>query len=265
LALQVPRASQAGLLARIGALASRERMTRFSGGAFGYLWAFVTPVAWIALVVIMFWILGRAPPIAVGAEIFVATGILPYALFRQTITSMMRALIANRSMTYLQPVMAQDILLSAAVLELANLILTSLVIFGAILLIFDTSTPANLLLVYGAMATAWALGVGMGALFGAIGQASDSFYRAIPLVLRPLFWISGIFFTATELPESAQALFRWNPLLHCIEALREGFFLGYVSSVSELWYPLAVATGCFLASGVVTHFIRRHKLARHQL
>lgn len=263
--LYTPRASQASQLARIAALTSRERQTRFSGGAFGYLWAFATPVAWIVLVVGMFWILGRTPPIAVGPEIFVATGILPYALFRQTITSMMRGLIANRSMTYLQPIIGQDILLSSAVLELINLIMTSALIFGGIFLFFDTPAPANLLQVYVAMAMAWGLGVGTGALFAAIGQASDSFARFIPLALRPLFWISGIFFTATELPATAQSLFWWNPLFHCIEALREGFFLGYVSPVSDLWYPLAVAIGCFIASNYVTHYIRMRKLARHQL
>ncbi|MFG5384129.1 ABC transporter permease [Yoonia sp. R2-816] len=260
-----PSVSVASQIERLEALVERERQTRFSGGAFGYLWAYSTPVAWIAFVVIFFWILGRTPPIAVGAEIFVATGILPYALYRQTITSMMRTLIASRYMAYYTPVNGQDILLASAVLELVNMILTSLLIFGGIILLFGTPLPANLLVVYAAMAMAWALGVGMGSLFAAIGQASDSFARAVPLVLRPLFWISGIFFTATELPAQAQALFWWNPLFHCIEALREGFFIGYQSPVAELWYPAVIAVSCYLASAVVERHIRHRRLARHHL
>ena len=130
---------------------------------------------------------------------------------------------------------------------------------------FEVRAPASLLSVYAAMASAWALGMGVGSLFAAIGQASDSFARFVPIMLRPMFWVSGIFYTATELPTGAQNLLWWNPLFHCIEALREGFFLGYVSPVSDLWYPLVVAVSCFLASAVVEQYVSERRLSRHSL
>lgn len=260
-----PQVSRAHRYQRLEALVLRERDTRFSGGPFGYLWAYSSPVALIVFVVLSFWVLRRTPPIAVGVEIFVATGILPYVLFRQTITSMMRSLIASRYMAYFTPVDGLDILLASAILELMNVILTALLIFCTILLIFDTPAPAQLLQVYIAMAMAWALGVGVGSLFAAIGQASDTFARAAPIMLRPLFWISGIFYTATELPNSTINVLWWNPLFHCIETLREGFFLGYVSPLAALWYPLVVTVGCFLASALVERYVRHNRLARHQI
>lgn len=260
-----PPSPQQSLFGRLAALVLRERQTRFSGGAFGYLWAYATPLAWIALVVVFFQLLGRTSPIGVGAEIFVATGILPYVMFRQTITSMMRTLIANRYMLYLRPVTSREILLATAVLELVNMIMTSLLIFGGVLLIFGGAGPAHLLTVYAAMGSAWALGIGFGSLAAALGQWSDSFARAVPLALRPMFWISGIFYTATELPEPAQNLLWWNPLFHSIEALREGFFLGYQSPVAELWMPYMAALVFYLLSLPITRFVERTRKARHQL
>ncbi len=255
----------ASFVTRLGALILRDRQTRFSGGALGYLWAYATPLGWIALVAVSFRLLGRTPPIAVGAEIFVATGILPYAMFRQTITSLMRSLIAHRYLQYLRPVNGREILLASGLLELANMIMTSVVIFGAILVFFDTPTPASLLTVYGAMGSAWALGFGLGSLVATIGQWSDSFARAVPLALRPMFWISGIFFTATELPTNIQNLLWWNPLFHSIETLREGFFIGYDSPVGDMWMPYLVGLFCFLLSISVNQYVARTRRARHRL
>lgn len=246
-------------------LIQRDRQTRFSGGAFGYLWAYATPVAWIVLVVVFFQLLGRVPPLAVSAEIFVATGILPYVMFRQTITSMMRTLIANRYMLYIRPITSRDILLSTALLEFANMVTTSLVIFGGLIIFFDVPPPAHLLTVYGAMGSAWVLGMGFGSLMAAFGQWSDGFARAVPLALRPMFWISGIFYTAIELPTPAQNLLWWNPLFHSIETLREGFFLGYHSPVGELWMPYMVGLLFYLMSLAVTRFVEQTRRARHRL
>ena len=247
------------------ALVVRERLTRFSGGVFGPLWAYATPVAWITFVVVSFNILGRASPLASGPEIFVATGILPYVLFRQTISSMTRTLIANRYLLYFQPLTTQNILFSAALVELLNTIITSLVIFSAIIILFGAAMPSDILTVYLAMGQAWALGASAGSLFAAVGRWSDSVSRAIPLVLRPMFWISGIFYIATELPLAAQELFAWNPLFHVIELLRAGFFLGYVSPIADPVYVCSTIILLFVTSIVIDRFVKITRRERHQL
>lgn len=249
----------------LAALVRRERYTRFAGGAMGSLWAYTTPIAWIVLVVVSFQLLGRVTPLAVGTEIFVATGILPYILFRQTITSMMRTLIANRYLLYFQPLSGQDILLAAAVVELLNMMITAVVIFAGITLVFGAQKPANLLEVYFAMGLAWAMGASAGSFFAALGQWSDSLARVIPLVLRPLFWISGIFYIATELPVPAQNVLWWNPLFHVIESLREGYFLGYISPVANQWYVCVVIVALYLASVLIDRFVRRTRRARYRI
>jgi len=101
----------------IGGLLERERLTRFAGGGLGSLWAYLTPIAWIFFVVVLFRVLNREPPIYVPAEIFVATGILPYLAFRQTISSLVRTVPANRSLLYIRPIQAHDLLLASALRE----------------------------------------------------------------------------------------------------------------------------------------------------
>ena len=255
----------APFLQRIGALVRRERATRFSGGAIGYLWAYLTPVAFIALIVVSFRILQRLPPIYVSTELFVATGILPYLLFRQTISAMARTVIANRYLLYFLPVTITDLFLATAILELLNLIVTVVLIFSLIMIFFEGSAPFNILGVINGFFLAWAIGVGFGRFVAVLGQWSDTFARMVPLALRPMFWISGIFYTATELPSSAIQILWYNPLFHAIELVREGFFLGYHSQISSVWYPASFALVFYLLSLVLERFVVDGRRARHRL
>jgi len=256
---------QAGFTQRMGALIEREQRTRYAGGLLGYLWAFAGPIAWIAFVVLFFRVIGRFPPIPVGVEIFVATGILPYALFRQNIVSIMRTVIANRQMMAYRPINNRELIVATGMLEYCTNLLTALVIFGVFAVFFQVPMPASTSKILFAFIATWVLAVGVGGLFASIGQVSDSFHRGVQIFLRPLFWISGLFFTATELPTSAISLFWWNPLFHCIEAVREGFFLGFNSPISSLWYPVAFGAVCFLAALPILKYVEANRMARHPI
>ena len=234
----------------------RERRIRFAGGRLGYAWAYLMPVAWIVAVVVFFQLLQRTSPIAAPTAIFVATGILPYIMFRQTITSMMRSPSANRYMIYFRPTSISEILFASALLELINFLIVSVVIFGTISLVFDVPVPDDPFKVALALLVTWFFAFGFGRFAAIAGRMSDSFQRALPIVLRPLFWISGIFYIAAELPAPAQAILWYSPLFHTIEYLREGFFLGFSSTISELYYPLSLGLGFLILSAILERYWR---------
>lgn len=243
----------------------RERSTRFSGGIFGYLWAFITPVFWIAIVALSFRYLGRAVPILVTPEIFVATGILPYALMRQTITSQTRALIANRYLQYAKPISINEIAISSAGLEYFNSLITSILIYGGITLLLGGEGPSDLFLLSIAILLSWGLGASFGTLVATIGRSSDSFARSIPIVLRPLFWISGIFYSSNEIPTSIVNVLSYNPLFHVVEMTREGFFYGYKASISSFMYPMMCILIFLILSSVFGKWLQSNNNIRHRI
>jgi len=243
----------------------RERKTRFSGGKLGYLWAYITPVVWIALIVALFWGLQRTPPIHVRTEIFIATGILPYLVFRQTVTALSRTLTASRYLRYLRPVSNNDIMLATMMLEAFNMLTSMALIFGGVTLIFGSLPPESLPGVVFSLALAWGMGCGVGRFVAAAGLLSDTFARAVPLLLRPLFWLSGIFYTATDLSQEVQDLLWYSPFLHITELVRQSYFLGYSSPIASVWYPIAVAAAFFLASVPLEVFATRRRIMRGRL
>ena len=243
----------------------RERLTRYAGGKLGPAWAILTPMAWIAFVVVLFRVLGRTPPILVKPEIFVATGVLPYVAFRQAITSITRAYPAHRYMRYVRPVSINDIFLATMALEALNFTVSALIIFGVTTLVFDAPLPDNAPLVALGFAIAWCLASGLGRCVAVLGLLSDSFARLVPILLRPLFWISGIFYTATELPIVVQNLLWFSPLLHVTEVIREGYFASYTSPLANVWVPLAFASAFYLLSIPFEHLTLRRSDLRFKL
>ena len=248
---------------RVIALMRRERSTRYAGGKLSEMWAYITPIFWIGLVAGSFHLLGRIVPISTHPALFVATGILPYAIVRQSISSIQRSLVANRFLSRTPGVTLYNILLATSVLELFTSIVVSLVTFSAIILLFDTALPDDIAAVSIGLFLAWLLGISVGLLFLSIGRVSDTFSRAIPLLLRPLFWISGIFYISAELPSSIRYWLSYNPMLHVIEYFRESFFVGYQAAVSDIYYPVGFSIVCLSVSNIVNRWVTNNKLDRH--
>ncbi len=249
---------------RIATLARREHKTRFAGGRLGALWAYITPVTWIAFVVVFDKFIGRTAPLNSGLEIFVAVGFLPYVVFRQTVTAMTRGLLSNRGMLVIRGVRVGDLLTASALQELINAVLLMVLIFGSITLMFQARPPADLTRVLEGLWCSWILGVGIGRFFAVLGLISDTLMRLVPIVLRPTFWISGIFYTSHELFGSFYHILSWSPFLHSTEILREGYFLGYNSSISDPIYVLVVALVPYVVSFPLEMTIVRRDVSRYR-
>lgn len=224
-----PHSASAAWLRVLHALILREIRCRFAGDRLGYLWAYLLPLAWTVTLMVFFDLVGRRPALDAAPALFVATGILPYYLFRQTVSGMAAMLSRHRLLTGFAQVRATDILLAGAVLELVNGQVVAVLTFAVIDLFF---APLRLQVPHQVM-TGLLLASLLGACTGwattVLGELSVTARRVIPVLLRPLFWISGVFFLAADLPPQLREALWYNPLLHAAELTRAGAFTGYPS------------------------------------
>ena len=108
-------------------------------------------------------------------------------------------------------------------------------------------------------------GFGFGAACGALEPLFPAVERIVPaVVLRPLFWISGVFFTSSMLPSDVRDLALINPLLHMIELMRSAFFHEFENQYAS--YPYAafsLLAALFLAALLHRALRRQILIAMH--
>lgn len=223
----------------VHALVLRETRTRFGDHKLGYLWALLEPILIIFTLYGLFHLAGRATPPGMDIFGFIATGLVPYHLFAASARQVAESINGNRALLYYPPVQPIDLALARAVLEAATYLTVFVVLMGGHALVLQNLEIDDLLTVLCGFALASLLGASMGLVFCCLGQISNAVDRARGPLLRPLFWISGIFFTAESLPGHIRGPALLNPVFHCVELVRAGWYPTYGAQHADAGYVLA--------------------------
>lgn len=94
----------------------------------------------------------------------------------------------------------------------------------------------------------WLIGVSVGTLIGLAQCYVPEIKKVKQLLTRPLFFISGIFFSLQDIPREYWHYLNWNPLLHTVELTRYAAYPSYGNEgVSYFYLDLFTLTSVFLA------------------
>lgn len=239
------------------ALILRETRTRFGKNQLGYLWALIEPTAIIFTFYFLLHVTGRGAPAGLDVFSFVATGVLPYTLFINSVNRVAEAVNGNKALLYYPQVRPIDLVIARCALEAATFIAVFALLLGGHALVVQRFEMSSPLLAIGGMAIASALGTSVGLVFCGLGQVSPLADRIRGPLLRPLFWVSGIFFTLDSAPEAARGPLLYNPMLHATELVRAGWFEGHAADNVDLGYVLWWIGGLALAGLVLERWVRR--------
>ncbi len=232
------------------ALMLREMATTYGRRPGGYLWAVFEPVAALAVLVTIFGLVMRAPPMGVSFPLFYATGYLPFVLFSDVSGSMARALRFSRPLLSYPAVTFVDALLARLLVEVLTHLVVGFVILAGILLLFDTHTILNLPRVLEGVALATVLGLSVGVLNCYLMTSFPVWESTWQIATRPLFLVSGILFLYEDLPRFAQEIMWWNPVLHIVTITRTGFYATYTGAYASATFVLVVS-GVLLVPGLL--------------
>ncbi len=240
----------------IHAVALRETRTRFGAHQLGYLWAILEPLFWIGTFWGLFALAGREAPNGMPIVAFLATGVIPYEIAMKTADRCANAISGNKSLLFYPQVKTLDLVIARGTLEGATYGAIFLIILGGEALVTQHFVIDDVLLV--------CVGLGLGCLFGTslglvlctLSVLSNSVERLRGPLFRPVFWMSGLFFTAESLPTNVRDFMLWNPVLHCVELVRDGWFASYHARHASIAYVLACIVVLLFAGLTLERVVR---------
>jgi len=207
----------------------RELRTRFGRYRLGYLWAILEPISLIVILSAVRLLFGEDEIAGLPFPVFFASGITAYLLFNHIATSSLYAIESNQGLFNYQRVKPFDVFFARALLELLIAIGTTTIILPVLYLMGYRYTWNDALFLVAVAASLFAFSFGVGLIVGIIGPLWRESQKIIPVLIRPFFFISGIFFAAGDVPENLRGLALLNPLLQATELLRQALFLDYSS------------------------------------
>ncbi|MGL5128229.1 MAG: ABC transporter permease [Aeromonas popoffii] len=222
-------------------LLMRELKTRFGNYRMGYTWALLDPLFAISVFCVIFGLKQRHGFGGVEAPVFIAAGYLPYLMFRNTVTRLQSAVSSNRALFCYRQVTPFSTLLTRFILECVIGILVALALICGLLWFGFNALPDDPIAVLCGYSLLMLLSFSLGLIFCIATSISEEAKKIIPILMRPMLWISCVFFPLASVPKSFQHWLLWNPVMHSLELIRTGWIAGF-NTQGGSWVYLASTT-----------------------
>ena len=150
-----------------------------------------------------------------------------------------------------------DAVFAKFITDFLTMFVTGVVLFSGIILHYGLPVSIDLVRVFGGFVMMGLLGLGFGSLNCVIQGFWPTWRHVWSVLTKPLFIMSGIFYTFETLPVQAQAVLWYNPLFHVIGIIRSGLFSGYHPAYVSPLYVLGLSATLFLVGAFLA---RRHRI-----
>lgn len=224
------------------ALFLREAVQRLFSARAAWLWLLLEPIFHIAFMMFLFATVRMRVVGGIETWLWLMAGFLTFFVFRRSGQQGMNAITANKSLFAYRQVKPVDTVLARAFLEGFLMLLVIAFFFAAVLLAGGDLVLASPLTVIAAMFAIWLLGVGFGLMASVAVDIFPELGKIINMLMTPLYFVSGVIFPVTSVPQPYRDWLLFNPLVHCVESARLGF-ASYYEAVPDtnLSYAYGVA------------------------
>ncbi|MDG1733782.1 MAG: ABC transporter permease [Thalassotalea sp.] len=231
----------------IFAIFVREIKSKFNDKV-GISWAIINPLIFIFVLSFLRSQLGGPITHTMPTLIFMMFGMLIIQLFLSTFNSVSSSIKKNKALFAFRQVLPISAVLATGLFELLSKLVVIVVLLLIIYLIDVEFRLDDPLLILFYIFLVWLLSVSLGLIF-AIGKAFVGELSKIEaLLLRPMFFISGIFFSLQDIPKQYWPYLDWNPFLHAVELARDASYKTFgAQGVSIEYLLMCTLVSLFLA------------------
>ncbi len=235
----------------IAALMLREVHTINGNSKLGYLWVLVQSVFSIAV----FWALrafmNAHAPHGMSMPLFLALGFGVWSVFNGGINKTMSAVSGNKGLLTFPQVTELDVMVARILVLTATQIVVTAIIIAASVLLGYVFRPGDCLLALVVMVLIPLCALGLGMIVSSLAVFVPVLEKIVPMIMRILFFVSGVFFSVDRFPQYISEVLMWNPILQAVELMRVSLHQGYnVMGLSfdylVVFTVCALGVGCFL-------------------
>lgn len=226
----------------ITALMLRDALVRFGHENLGFFWIMGEPLLMTCGVMVMWTVAGMGHGHGVALVPFVLTGYTMLTLWRHLVSHMVHAMSHSAGLMFHRNVKPIDVLAAHVILESLGGLAAFFIAYIPLYicdLVPEIHDP--LLLISGWVFITW-LGFGFGLFLAGLSEFSAAIGRFIPAVLYLTLPATGVFYMLNWLPETAQKVLVWSPLVHPFEMFRGGLFGPEVHAKFSISYMIIVCT-----------------------
>ncbi|MFT5712404.1 MAG: capsular polysaccharide transport system permease protein [Glaciecola sp.] len=245
----------------IFALFTREIKTSFND-KLGISWSVLSPIAFI---LVLSFIRGRVDggdTHTIPTFVFMAYGLMLVQMFLETLQSGSSAIKKNKALFAFRQVQPLSAVLAASLFGFLVKVFVLLGIYVFMYFMRIEIIIDNPLLLVSLFVLLWVLAFMIGLLLGILSLYVPELSKIQSLFTRPLFFISGTFFSLQDIPQEYWWLLDWNPILHAIELSRFAAYTSYQDNGVSFNYFAFVVLGASFISLAIYHSQWRQAISR---
>lgn len=240
----------------LAALIFRETRTRFGEQSLGIIWAFGEAMTHILVFWLLWAVMGRDSHNGLSVPVFLASGLIPYFMFKQIFMKTSACISGNQSLLVFSQIQILDFALARSIVEF--MIYTSAgTYFLCILYFFKFDVPiVSLLYILIGIIIITFLGLGVGLIYLPFKGKFKIIDTIVDVSFRFLYFISGAIFPIDRVPSWALEYLLYNPVFHIIEYIRSGFIADY-SQLVDMNYTLQFVLFSVMIGMILLKRLRR--------
>ena len=224
----------------IFALLMREVLTRYGRHNLGFLWLFLEPMMFTVGVTALWNAFQSTHGSDLPITAFAVTGYSAVLLWRNMPSRCVLAVQPNSSLMYHRNVKVMDIYIARLLLELIGASCSFVILTIGFSAIGWMSLPEDIMqTVFGWILLSW-FGFALAIFVGALSEQYEIVEKLWHPIMYLSFPLSGAGFIVDGLPEVAQGIVLWVPMVNATELIREGFFGQQFNARYDIGYLVIV-------------------------
>lgn len=220
----------------LNALIIRDLMLRFGHGNIGFMWLVGEPLILTVGVMIVWSLAYGSHKHGVNIMPLVLTGYSTLTLFRHFVNRYVHCFRHNAGLLFHRAVRPADTIVARGILESLGVLIAFFVAYIPLVLLNVTEPIDDFFVLLGAWFLLCFVCNGFAMILACLSELSDTIERFVQPTMYLMMPLTGAFYMVSWLPETAQKIVLYSPLVQATEMFRAGYFGPSVKTYWDVEY-----------------------------